>query len=428
MPRFAGFVRAAAAAGRLVVQPRMGFGELPRMQAGLTAVRDCRATTVGTITLDSYTRVGDYASARRALREGAELNGFPLLAHGAGTVRDLLREVREGSGDAFPVQVRHGSPLPLDLFRTMVAAGVDATEGGPVSYCLPYGRVPLPETTDNWARCSELAAGAPDPMHLETFGGCMLGQLCPPSLLVALSVLEARFFHEHGLRSISLSYAQQVHLGQDLEALAALRRLAAEYLPDADWHITLYTYMGVFPRTPIGSYRLVEDSVRLAVHSGTERLIVKTPAEARRIPAIEENAEALEFADAVARQAAADCADTHCPPPADTGLLAEARTLIDATLELGRTVGSALVTAFARGVLDVPYCLHRDNANAARAVIDEQGMLSWSKAGGMPVRVRETDAVCTSPLTADRLTTMLAHNERRYDREDLVGSLLRSAA
>ncbi|MER6418987.1 methylaspartate mutase [Streptomyces sp. NPDC001137] len=425
MPRFADFVRTAAAAGRLVVQPRMGFGELARMRAGLSAVRDCRATTVGTITLDSYTRVGDYASARRALREGAELNGFPLQAHGAGTVRDLLREV---SGADFPVQVRHGSPLPLDLFRTMVAAGVDATEGGPVSYCLPYGRVPLPEATDNWARCSELAAAAPEPMHLETFGGCMLGQLCPPSLLVALSVLEAMFFHEHGLRSISLSYAQQVHLGQDLEALAALRRLAGEHLPGADWHVTLYTYMGVFPRTPIGSYRLVEDSVRLAVHSGTERLIVKTPAEARRIPAIEENAEALEFADAVARQAAADCAVTKCPPPTDTGLLTEARTLIGATLELGRSVGSALVTAFARGVLDVPYCLHRDNAGAARAVIDEQGMLSWSKAGGMPVTIRDTDTACTSPLTADRLTTMLAYNERRYDREDLVGSLLRSAA
>ncbi|MGI5453387.1 methylaspartate mutase [Streptomyces sp. CA-249302] len=425
MARFAEFVRTATAAGRLVVQPRMGFGELARMRAGLTAVRDCRATTVGTITLDSYTRVGDHASARRALREGADLNGFPLLAHGAGTVRDLLHEV---SGDGFPVQVRHGSPLPLDLFRTMVAAGVDATEGGPVSYCLPYGRVPLPEAADNWARCCELAAGARDPMHLETFGGCMLGQLCPPSLLVALSVLEALFFHEHGLRSISLSYAQQVHLGQDLEALAALRRLAAEHLPGVDRHITLYTYMGVFPRTPIGSYRLVEDSVRLAVHSRTERLIVKTPAEARRIPAIEENAEALEFADAVARKAAADCAVTNCPPPTDTGLLAEARTLIEATLELGHTVGSALVAAFARGVLDVPYCLHRDNANAARAVIDERGMLSWAKAGGMPVKVRERDTECTSGLTADRLTAMLAYNERRYDREDLVGSLLRGAA
>ncbi|MEV5727733.1 MULTISPECIES: methylaspartate mutase [Streptomyces] len=427
MGRFADRVRAARAERRLVVQPRMGFGALEKMRAGLLAVRDCRATTVGTVTLDSYTRVGDHASARRALAEtgGADLNGFPLQAYGARAVRELLASV---AADGFPVQVRHGSPLPLDLFRTMVEAGVDATEGGPVSYCLPYGRVPLPEAADNWARCCELAAEAPRPMHLETFGGCMLGQLCPPSLLVALSVLEARFFREHGLRSVSLSYAQQVHLGQDLEALAALRRLAAEHLPGVDWHVTLYTYMGVFPRTPIGSFRLLEDSVRLAVHSGTERLIVKTPAEARRIPAIEENVEALEFADAIARQAAADCAVTRCPEPAGTGLLDEARTLIDATLELGRTTGAALVSAFARGVLDVPYCLHRDNAGAARAVIDEHGMLAWSRAGGMPVTVRGTGLGSPGPLTARRLTTMLAHNERRYDREHTVGALLRSPA
>ncbi|MFD9004719.1 methylaspartate mutase [Streptomyces sp. NPDC059582] len=423
MPRFADFVHGAATAGRLVVQPRMGFGELDRMRAGLTAVRDCRATSIGTVTLDSYTRVGDYASARRAVRDGAELNGFPLEAYGVDTVRGLLRGV---SSDGFPVQVRHGSPLPLELFRIMVEAGVDATEGGPVSYCLPYGRVPLPEAADNWARCSELAAAAAEPMHLETFGGCMLGQLCPPSLLVALSVLEGRFFREHGLRSVSLSYAQQVHLGQDLEALAALRELAAEHLSGIDWHVTLYTYMGVFPRTPIGSYRLLEDSVRLAVHSRTERLIVKTPAEARRIPTIDENAEALEFADAIAGRAHADCVAAHCPPAAETGLLHEARTLVEATLELGRTVGAALVTAFARGVLDVPYCLHRDNAGEARAVIDDRGMLSWSRAGGMPVRVPATDR--TPPLTARRLTTMLAFNERRYDREHLAGSLLRSAA
>ncbi|MEU3252043.1 methylaspartate mutase [Streptomyces sp. NPDC006997] len=423
MTRFAAFVRDAATRGRLVVQPRMGFGDLDRMRAGLTAVRDCRATTVGTVTLDSYTRVGDYGSARRALAEGAELNGFPLEAHGTTAVRALLAEV---SAADFPVQVRHGSPLPLELFRVMVDAGVDATEGGPVSYCLPYGRVPLPEAADNWARCCELAAAADRPMHLETFGGCMLGQLCPPSLLVALSVLEALFFREHGLRSVSLSYAQQIHLGQDLEALAALRALAAEHLTGVDWHLTLYTYMGVFPRTPVGSFRLLEDSARLAVHSGTERLIVKTPAEARRIPRIEENAEALEFADSVAGQAAADCATAHCPPTADTGLRAEAERLLDATLALGRTVGAALVAAFARGVLDVPYCLHRDNAGAARAVIDDRGMLAWSAAGAMPVTVRRADLLRTAPVTAARLTGMLAFNERRYDREQTVGTLPRS--
>ncbi|MCM2411698.1 methylaspartate mutase [Streptomyces sp. RKAG290] len=423
--RFSAFVRRSAAAGRLVVQPRMGFGELDRMRAGLAAVREARATTAGTVTLDSYTRCHDFAAARRTLRERPrDLNGFPLLAHGSIAVRALLGET---ASQDFPVQVRHGTARPLRIFRFLAEAGVDATEGGPVSYCLPYSRTPLAEAVREWGTAVELLAAQPVPMHLETFGGCMLGQLCPPSLLVALSVLEGMFFREHGLTGISLSYAQQVHQGQDLEALAALQRLAAERLAGTDRHIVLYTYMGVFPRTPIGSYRLLESSVRLAVHGGAQRLVVKTPAEAHRIPTIEENVAALEFSHTVA-EAAADAPDGV--RPTETGLYEEARTLVDAALELGDTVGSSLVAAFAQGRLDLPYCLHPDNANRSRGTIDRHAMLSWSRAGAMPVRTADAGdpAWPAAEVDARSLTRMLSHNERRFDREERTGSLLAGAS
>ncbi|WP_405879929.1 methylaspartate mutase [Streptomyces sp. NBC_01136] len=410
--RFSSFVRGAADAGRLVVQPRMGFAELPVMREGLRGVRAAQATAVGTITLDSYTRVNDHDSARDALRTGAELNGFPLVAHGPRATRKMLDGL---TGADFPVQVRHGSALPYPLFQAMVEAGIDATEGGPVSYCLPYSRAPLAEAVDAWSRCCDLLAAQDEQMHLESFGGCMLGQLCPPSLLVALSVLEALFFREHGLTSISLSYAQQTNQAQDLEALAALRRLAGERLGATDWHVVLYTYMGVYPRTPVGSFRILEDSARLAVRSGTERLIVKTPAEAFRIPTVAENVDALEFAAAVAVDAAEH--PEHVEATA-TGLYEEARMLVDSTLELAPTVGAALVGAFARGHLDVPFCLHQDNANASRAYVDPHGLLRWARAGAMPLEPE--DAEFARPLSAQSLIDMLAYNERRFDREQLV--------
>ena len=53
------------------------------------------------------------------------------------------------------------------------------------------------------------------------------------SLLVAMSVLECLFFRQHGVRSVSLSYAQQTNAEQDTEAVFTLRRMAAELLPDA---------------------------------------------------------------------------------------------------------------------------------------------------------------------------------------------------
>ncbi|MFJ9342977.1 methylaspartate mutase [Streptomyces sp. NPDC101733] len=414
---FGGFVARAAAAGQLVVQPRMGFGDPRRMRDGLERTRAAVATTVGTLTIDSYTRVGDHAAARAAVAEGTPLNGYPIATHPT----DLTRSVLDGVLDpAFPVQVRHGSSRPEGIVRALAAAGLDATEGGPVSYCLPYGRTPLAESVENWARCCELLASlvpAPRVPHLESFGGCMLGQLCPPGLLVALSLLEGMFFVRHGLRSVSLSYAQQTDPVQDEEALRALRRLAAEFLPaDVDRHVVLYTYMGVFPRTAPGATRLLEASARLAVRAGAERLIVKTAAEAHRIPTVAENVRALETA-------AATAALTEAPHAAaaadgeDSEVYGEARAFVEAVLELGEDLGRALRTAFARGVLDVPFCLHPDNAGRSRSFLDAEGRLRWSTTGSMPVSPHRPRRRTPSrpPMTADGLLVALGSVARRFD-------------
>ncbi|MFF2775403.1 methylaspartate mutase [Streptomyces sp. NPDC058052] len=440
---FGAFVAAARHAGRLVVQPRMGMSDPRAMRAGLAATRAADATTVGTVTLDSYTRVGDQTAARRALADGVPLNGYPLVTYDTAVTRSVLHGIQD---HAFPVQVRHGSATPQDIVTALLLAGLDATEGGPVSYCLPYGRTPLTVSVENWARSCELLARARDhgaEPHLETFGGCMMGQLCPPGLLVALSVLEALFFAQHGLRSVSLSYAQQTDPAQDEEALHALRRLAEELLPGLDWHIVVYTYMGVYPRTPGGARLLLEESARLAVRTGAARLIVKTAAEAHRIPTVPENVAALE---AAARAAEAETArrlpaatgptapgPAACHPTApgptplraaaggpapgpvaDTGIHAEASALVQAVLELSSDLGRALPRAFARGYLDVPFCLHPDNAQRSRSYLDTDGRLRWSAVGGMPLG-GVVELARAPRLTSGGLLTALRHVERRAD-------------
>lgn len=411
-PSFGGFVARAAAAGQLVVQPRMGFSDPRRMREGLERTKSAVATTVGTLTIDSYTRVGALAAARAALDEGTPLNGYPIATHPAARTRRLLDGVLDAG---FPVQVRHGSSRPEAIVRALTSAGLDATEGGPVSYCLPYGRTPLTESVDNWARCCELlAALAPPPRvpHLESFGGCMLGQLCPPGLLVALSLLEGMFFAQHGIRSVSLSYAQQTDPAQDTEAVRALRRLAAEFLPAAvDRHVVLYTYMGVFPYTARGATRLLEASARLAVGAGAQRLIVKTAAEAHRIPTVLENVRALETAAATAALAERL---PEPPDPADSEVYREARSFVEAVLDLGDDLGRALRTAFARGVLDVPYCLHPDNAGRSRSFVDPGGRLRWSEVGAMPVTAHLA-AGARRPMTSDGLLAAVHGVARRYD-------------
>jgi methylaspartate mutase epsilon subunit len=292
-----------------------------------------------------------------------------------------------------------------------------ATEGGPVSYCLPYSREPLAASVRSWARSCELLAqlrGTGAEPHLETFGGCLMGQLCPPSLLVAMSVLECMFFCQHGIRSVSLSYAQQTSPDQDAEAVLALRRLAAEWLPGVDWHVVVYAYMGVYPRTPGGASRLLAEAARLSVRTGAARLIVKTAAEAYRIPSIADNVSALETAAAAAaewRQPAAGDAE-------DTGIYAEARALVEAVAGLRQDLGRALAEAFRSGYLDVPYCLHPDNARRTRSCIDGTGRLQWSSTGSMPIRHLVRPAGSTE-LTAAGLLASLSYVERKFDNASL---------
>ncbi|MHC3475019.1 methylaspartate mutase [Streptomyces sp. 7R007] len=410
---FSGFVRRARESGDLVVQARMGMSDPRRMLEGLLATKRAAAVTVGTITVDSFTRLRDLGSARRAVKDGVELNGYPIATHSARTTRALLDGVAD---TGFPIQVRHGSAAPQHIVTASVRAGLHSTEGGPVSYCLPYGRVPLRESVRNWEESCEIllrhrAPGA-EP-HLETFGGCLMGQLCPPGLLVALSVLEAMFFRAQGLRDISLSYAQQTHAADDQEAVRALRTLARELLPDVDWHIVVYAYMGMAPRTPGGCGLLLDAAAELAAATGAERLIVKTVAEAYRIPTVAENVAALERA---ARAVPPDAAVRKADAAFETGILDEARTLVGAVLDLHPDIGRALTIAFERGYLDIPYCLHPDNAGLSRGRLGPDGRLRWADTGQMPIRARPAPGTAIHRSDSAAFLDSLTYLARRYDR------------
>ena len=241
----------------------------------------------------------------------------------------------------------------------------------------------------------------------------MLGQLCPPSELVAISFLEALFFYQYGIRSISLSYAQQTNMEQDLEAVAALRRLCAELLPTQNWHVVIYAYMGVYPATDAGAYRLLGRAAELAVRSGSERIIVKTVAESRRIPTIAENVAALESASRVASLV------SPAGALGDTETYAEARALVEAVLSLSSDVGQALELAFKQGYLDIPYCVHPDNNGRARSYLDTDGKLRWAELGELPLR-HLVRAGRSRKVTSTGLLEDLSYVRTKFDQEALT--------
>jgi methylaspartate mutase epsilon subunit len=402
----------------------MGFGTRQEMRQGLEAVKSLSFPRIGTITIDSYTRQGMIARASYHAKKQAELNGYPIASFTAAE-NDFVTELSDGD---FPIQVRHGSAKPAAIFRAAIDARIDATEGGPVSYCLPYGRTPLAESIEAWREACALwssSEGWGEAGHLETFAGCMMGQLCPPDLLVALAVLEGLFFVHNGVRSISLSYSQGTNLSQDIAAIRALRAVSREYFAGVDWHVVLYTFMGLFPKTRHGARQLIEESAFTAKVAGAERLIVKTEAEAHRIPTISENLEAMGLASRAAELAEAQ------PPDSEVGAIEyaiehDARLIIESVMELASEPGAALLRAFALGRLDVPYCLHPNNLQRVRTAIDERGLCYWTSTGRLALRGP------TSPKRYDRALSeqfleALAHHRSRLD-QPMTGSKIGYAA
>ena len=101
-------------------------------------------------------------------------------------------------------------------------------------------------------------------------------------------------------------------------------------------------------------------------------------------------------------------------------VLAEARLLVEATLELDPDVGKAIVRGFGLGLLDVPFCIHPDNRNLVRPSLREDGVVGWQDVGNLPLGrdlARRTDR---GRFGSRELMEALSFNRRRFDagRED----------
>ena len=96
----------------------------------------------------------------------------------------------------------------------------------------------------------------------------------------------------------------------------------------------------------------------------------------------------------------------------DSETYIEARRLIEAVLELDTDIDTALLKAFERGILDIPFCLHPDNRNESRSVIAADGRLQWLDTGQMPLPQPHHAA---DLLTADGLLASLNFTASRYD-------------
>jgi methylaspartate mutase epsilon subunit len=370
------------AARRPFVQPRCGVGEHDRMAALLGTLSEAGPGLLS-VTIDSHTRIGHFDVAARELRERpGDLNGYPLPAHGWVRGRELAASV------AVPLEVRHGSPDGRDLFGYTLASGITSFEGGGIGYNLPYCKdVPLRDSLESWreidAACGQLAA---DGVVIDReFFGTLTGVLMPPSISLACALLEAALAADAGVRCLSIAYPQGGDVHQDVAALRVVAELAERYLPaHVEVFTVLHEFMGAFPRCQGCADALIMFGGLTARLGGATKVISKTVQEAGGIPDAAVNARGV-------RSAQLGVSPLLDFVTLDEGLVAEeadwirreVAELVDPVLEAGDPI-SRIVTAFARGSLDVPFSASLHAKSAVVPGRDGRGAIRFRDIGGLP--------------------------------------------
>lgn len=373
-----------ASGSRVLLHPRSGVPSVAEQLALFDDLRDAGADVLS-FQIDSLTRSGQYADVERILLEGGGLNGFPLVNHGVAE----LRRLSTGVGRV-PLQTRHSSADPRLLAEVSYAGGVTAFEGGPISYNIPYhADLPLAVSLERWRYVDRLTALYADLGVVldREFFGTLTATLLPPCIPLTTNLLEALLAVEAGVRSVSLAYAEQGCRAQDVAAVEVLQRLAQELLSehgDVRVAIVLHQYMGAFPTDRRDAEMLIESSAETAAVAGVERVVVKTPCEATRIPRAADNVRGLELA----RRGVEDAAfGVYVRDDAEADRIeASVRSLLASVLSLHpRDTAACVEEAFARGLLDVPFSPSRFNAGRLLTVRDSTGAVRILESGDVPL-------------------------------------------
>ncbi|WP_232376407.1 methylaspartate mutase [Amycolatopsis aidingensis] len=375
-------LRAADASGRPVIQPRCGVGGHQQM---VDLLRDLERvdSAILSVTIDSYTRLGRFGSAERLLHDRpADLNGYPLVAHGWQRGRDLVSAVET------PLEVRHGSPDARRLFAVSVASGILSFEGGGLGYNLPYSKnVPLSTSLDAWRRvdasCGLLSREGVI-VDRELFG-TLTAVLVPPSISLAVTMLEARAAAGEGVTCLSIAYPQGGQVHQDVAALRAIRPLARRYVSaEVEVYPVLHEFMGAFPRTTTAADALILHGGLVARLGGATKIVSKTSQEARRIPDVVANAHGVRTA-ALGASSLFDFVEVDEARVAEEQywIEREVAELVEPVLDDGDLTG-AIERAFRAGRLDVPFSASLHARSDVVPCRDRYGAIRYGTLGALP--------------------------------------------
>ncbi|MGH7685119.1 MAG: methylaspartate mutase subunit E, partial [Vulcanimicrobiaceae bacterium] len=219
----------------------------------------------------------------------------------------------------------------------------------------------------------------------------LTGTNIPPSIAIAVSVLDMLLALAQGVRNYGLELGQTLHLIQDAAAIAMCRDLCQEYARKAGYAdvftpVTSLHWMGAWPHDEAQATALVAYGGTLAAIGGALSVTTKSVHEAFGIPTPEANCEALKMTRMAIYMARKIRLDGLPAYERECDLIRrEVRAIVDRVLELGEgdaAVGT--VRAFEAGVLDIPWSPNKYVRSRVMPARDADGCLRILDPGAMP--------------------------------------------
>lgn len=375
---------------KMLVQPRGGFPTYEKQFALYEFFVEANVDVLP-LTIDSNTRLNDYATAEKMLRLSEEnemdmLNGYPLVNHGYWTTRKMMTHFNR------PVSLRHGTPDARLLIETAIASGIFEIEGGPITYLLPYSKnFPLDKAFLYWKYVERICANYSKlnkPINRESFGP-LTATLVPPSITIVIQLLEMLLSLEEGVKSFSVSFSQQGSVNQDIVTGAVIRKLAEYYAAkidcaDANIHLVYHQWMGAFPMNKDFAEQLINLSTVIASMVGADKIITKTREEASGIPTKEANAKTV--ANTQYTLAILNGLPDVVDEKEEEILTQEVHAIMEAVFNNpADTLWRKAFNSIKTGIIDVPFSPHIINHNEMITIRDANKNIRIIERGNVPI-------------------------------------------
>ncbi len=374
----------------MLVQPRGGF---PTYEKVFRLYEEFKNADVDVLplTIDSNTRLNDYASAKKMLQLSEEndidmLNGYPLVNHGYRTTRKMITHFKT------PISLRHGTPDARLLIEIALASGIFEIEGGPITYLLPYSKnFPMDKAFLYWKYVEKVCAKYStlnEPINRESFGP-LSATLQPPAIVLVIQIIEMLLSLEEGVKSFSVSFSQTGSMIQDIVSSNVLKKLSRQYADkfghtDATINLVYHQWMGAFPRNKEHSNSLINTSTVIAAMVGADKIITKTRDEAFGIPTKESNAAAVSNVKYTINML------KGIPPISDMeeeeNLTNEVNEILEAVFnDPADTMWRQVFNSIKQGYIDIPFSPHIINNNEVITVRDKESNIRIIKKGKLPI-------------------------------------------